>query len=71
VAAYRCFLTRGWHVPDLRTIECDHDGEAIVRATMLLNADPEHWGIEVWKDALLLARVSKSRTLSQQDTLIN
>jgi hypothetical protein len=71
VAAYRCFLTRGQHVPDLRTIECNHDDEAIVRATMLLDADPEHLGIEVWKDALLLARVTKARSPSQQDTLVN
>jgi hypothetical protein len=69
MTAYRCFLTRGQHLPDFRTIECDHDGEAIVRATMLLDADPEHWGIEVWKDARLLARVAKSRLQARQDTL--
>ena len=69
MAAYRCFLTRGQHVPDLRTIECDHDGEAIVRATMLLDGEREHWGIEVWKDARLVARVSKSRRRAWQDTL--
>jgi hypothetical protein len=66
VAAYRCFLTRGQHVPDLRTIECDHDGEAVVRATMLLDADTEHSGIEVWKDTRLLARVAKSRPAGDQ-----
>ena len=69
MAAYKCFLTRGQHVPDLQTIECDHDGEAIVRATMLLDADPERSGIEIWKDTLLLARVSKGRTRHRQDTL--
>lgn len=65
MVAYRCFLTRGQHVPDFRTIECDHDSEAIVQATTLLDTDPEHSGIEVWKDARLLARVAKAR----QDTL--
>jgi hypothetical protein len=66
MAAYKCYLTRGQHVPAFQTIECDHDSEAIARATALLDAEPEHWGIEIWKDARLLARVSKARPQAQQ-----
>ena len=47
-------------------IECDHDGEAIVQATLLLDADPAHSGVEIWKDALLLARVVKGQSRAQK-----
>ena len=66
MASYRCFLARDQHVPDCMVIECDHDGEAIVQATLLLDADPAHSGIEIWKDALLLARVVKGQSRAQK-----
>lgn len=50
---------RGDSAPALQTIECDQDGEAINYATALLDAKPEHYGIEIWKDSRLLARVAK------------
>jgi hypothetical protein len=62
VVAYRCYFERVDHVPTLETIECDQDGEAITHATSLLDARPEHWGMEVWKDARLLARISRNKS---------
>jgi hypothetical protein len=59
MAAYKCYFSRGGSVPALHTIHCDLDGEAINLATSLLDAEPEHYGIEIWKDARLLARVTK------------
>ena len=65
MAAYKCYFLRGVSAPALQTIECDLDGEAINHATSLLDAKPEHYGIEIWKDALLLARVVKGASIER------
>jgi hypothetical protein len=65
MAAYRCFFMRGGSAPALQTIECDLDGQAINHATSLLDAKPEHYGIEIWKDTRLLARVTKGASNEQ------
>jgi hypothetical protein len=59
MAAYRCFFMRSDNAPALQTIECDQDRDAINHATSLLDAMPEHYGIEIWKEMRLLARVTK------------
>jgi hypothetical protein len=61
MAAYRCFFTRGNYVPALQIIESDHDGEAIARATELLDSRPADLGLEIWKEERLLARVARAR----------
>jgi hypothetical protein len=59
MAAYKYYFLRGDGAPAFQTIECDLDGQAINLATSLLDAKPEHHGIEIWKDRRLLARVAK------------
>ena len=67
MAAYKCYFSRGVNVPTLQTIECDQDGEAITRATTLLESMPAHLGImEIWKETRLLARVSRARSSSDR-----
>ena len=66
VVAYSCYFVRVDHAPMLQTIESDEGGEAITQATTLSYARPEHFGIEVWKDTRLLARVSKSKSAELQ-----
>ena len=65
VALYKCYLERLDHAPTLQTIECNHDRDAITQATTLLDTKPEHWGVEIWKEDRLLARVSRSRQPDQ------
>jgi hypothetical protein len=67
MAAYKCYFLRGDGAPALQTIECDLDGEAINNATSLLDANPEHYSIEIWKDERLLARVAKGKPAADQD----
>jgi hypothetical protein len=65
MAAYQCYFMRGDSAPMLQTIECDLDGEAINHATSLLDAKPEHYSIEIWKDMRLLARVVRGLSIEQ------
>jgi len=62
MVAYRCYFARVDLSPMLQTVECDQDGDAIARATALLYTKPKHSSVEVWKDALLVARVARSRS---------
>lgn len=66
MAGYQCYFVRVDRAPTFEAIECDQDGEAITRATALLDTKAEHWGVEIWKDALLLARVSRGRSSEHQ-----
>ena len=61
MAVYRCFFTRGGYVPALQIIETEQDGEAITRATELLNSRPADLALEIWREDLLLARVVRAR----------
>ena len=60
LATYKCYFLRGDHAPMLKTIDCDEDAKAIRQAKMLVNSNPKHSGIEIWKDAHLVARVFRS-----------
>jgi len=60
MVAYQCFFARMDLSPTLQTVECDRDADAIDRATALLYENPKHSSVEIWKDALLLARVARS-----------
>jgi len=61
MAAYQIHFARIDHPPMVQTIQCEQDGDAITHATTLLDSKPMHWGVEIWKDALLLARVARGR----------
>lgn len=67
MATYQCYFVRGDYVPKLQTIECDQDGEAVKQATRLLNMNPEHIGLELWRDTLLLARISRGSSFQPRD----
>jgi hypothetical protein len=45
-------VIRGVHV-----IDAQEDSAAIMSAAALLNASPEHQGIEIWRGARLVARI--------------
>ena len=61
LADYLCYFSRGDLAPVLHAIECDHDGEAITRGAALLDKMPAELGLEIWRDSLLLARVTRAR----------
>jgi hypothetical protein len=65
MAAYKCCFLRSNSAPMVQTIEWDLDGEAINHATSLLDAKPEHYSIEIWKDNRLLARIVKGVSIEQ------
>lgn len=59
MTTYRCYFMSGEHAPVLEILECDEDTDVIFKAAALLNSKPEHQGIEIWKDARLVARVPR------------
>lgn len=59
MTTYRCYFMSGEHVPVLEILECDEDADVIFKAAALLNSKPGHQGIEIWKDARLVARVPR------------
>ena len=62
MVVYQCYFARVDLSPTLQTVECDQDGDAIDQATALLYENPKHYSVEIWKDALLLARIARSRS---------
>ena len=61
MTSYQIHFARLDYPPMVLMIECEQDGEAITHATALLDSKHEHWGVEIWKDTLLLARVARGK----------
>jgi hypothetical protein len=70
MTTYRCYFGHGENAPRVQTIECDQDGEAVEKAARLLDSTPEHFGLEVWKDSRLLARLSRGKLPASQDRAV-
>ncbi len=57
MTTYRCYLMQGEVIRGVHVIDAQEDSAAIMSAAALLNASPEHQGIEIWRGARLVARI--------------
>src|SRR5215470_8795529 len=57
---YRCYLMTGEHIQGVRILQCIDDAEVVTRAAELLDASPEHSGVEVWQGKRLVERIPGS-----------
>jgi len=67
--SYRCFvLDRAGHIAERLSIECDNDGDAIVRAGAILERRDGMTAIEVWDGARLVQKRNRTPATAEPCT---
>jgi uncharacterized small protein (DUF1192 family) len=57
--SYRCYLMVGERIHSVRVLQCVDDAEVVAQAAALLEELPGHFGIEIWQERRMVARVPK------------